>query len=170
MGGQYPFMGGAPQAMGGPTASASERVIVHVENRLVGAVIGRSGSYIRQVMEQSGAHIRINSDAADESEDTAIRQCIVVGKPEAQFQAQQLIYKKLQEQEGITQAATRAPAIPFSIEVEVPEGCIGRLIGKGGSRIRQISDVSNTKLTVRGGHATPRRAVSRADSKAHPTS
>jgi predicted PilT family ATPase len=134
--------------MGGQTAAPSERVILHLQNRMVGAIIGRSGSYIRQVMEQSGAHIRINSDPADESGDDAIRQCIISGKPEAQFQAQQMIYKKLQEQEGITQGTTRAPAIPFSIEVEMPEACIGRLIGKGGARIRQISDVSNAQLTV----------------------
>lgn len=144
----YPYMGGAPAAMSGQTAAPSERVILHVQNRMVGAIIGRSGSYIRQVMEQSGAHIRINSDPADEGGDDTIRQCIVSGKPEAQFQAQQMIYKKLQEQEGIAQGATRAPAIPFSIEVEMPEACIGRLIGKGGARIRQISDVSNAQLTV----------------------
>lgn len=38
---------------------------------------------------------------------------------------------------------------PFVLEFEVPTACIGRLIGKGGARIHEISKTSGARLNVR---------------------
>lgn len=140
-------------AYGAPVVpSRDERVVVFVPNRHVGAIIGRSGQHVRQVMEQSGAHIRVNSDPTDGGDDDAVRQCVIVGKPDAQLKAQSAIYSKLVEQETLLSGNV---AITFNVEMEVPFACIGRLIGKGGARIREISHTSSARINVsgRGGKA-----------------
>ncbi len=86
------------------------------------------------------------------------------GKAESQYRAQQMIYQKLQEQESMGRSngepGGQAPSA-FSVEVEVPGGSVGRLIGKGGSRIREISQTSNARLSVRGEVGGPGRAAQR---------
>eukprot|EP00054_Salpingoeca_dolichothecata_P003552 m.27419 g.27419 ORF g.27419 m.27419 type:complete len:585 (+) comp13946_c1_seq1:210-1964(+) len=146
---------GAPQPMGPPIVDRVERVVVYVPDSLVGSIIGRGGANIKDIMHQSGAQVRVLKLPDDEphSQDDVgdiERQIIVTGHSDAQFKAQQLIYHKLQE------AAMATANMGFGghleptlkVDISVPSALVGRIIGKGGARIKEIHRLSGAMLKV----------------------
>ena len=91
--GGYAPQGYAPpqgQPQGGPTADGGHEQMVPVQ--LVGRLIGKAGSAIKELREQSGANIKVNSECEPGTQE---RKVVVSGAPDAVQYALGLIAQKL---------------------------------------------------------------------------
>lgn len=99
----------------------------------VGVVIGRGGSTIKSIQEDTNTRINFRDDC--ESED--FRTCLIRGSAEATQMAEAMIQKIIWNQ----------PVIEI-IEMWVPARVCGRIIGRCGETIRNISKASNARINI----------------------
>eukprot|EP00041_Stephanoeca_diplocostata_P031877 m.1003480 g.1003480 ORF g.1003480 m.1003480 type:complete len:454 (-) comp24044_c0_seq7:1129-2490(-) len=146
--GAFPILGGR-----------GERNIVLVLETMIGAVIGKGGENARGITEVSNAKIHI--ETREEKEQRAQeegasleesgarksdeRQIVVMGNPDAQFKAQQHIYQLLvrEDQKHNLQRVRR-----MKVHFPVPSNMLGRVIGKGGAKIKELSAQSGARLDL----------------------
>ena len=116
-------------------ASANQRTIeVKVPRSVVGAIIGKSGANIKKIEKDSGA--RINMKDEDESNENGERIVLIQGEREKAKRGEILVKKIIAEQ----------PVIRTE-EIFVPQRACGRIIGKGGQTIRNMSSVSGEDIS-----------------------
>ncbi|XP_013164842.1 PREDICTED: poly(rC)-binding protein 3 isoform X1 [Papilio xuthus] len=114
-----------------------------MQGKEVGSIIGKKGEIVKRFREESGAKINISDGSCPE------RIVTVTGNTSAIFKAFTLICKKFEEwcsqfNEG-GGGATRAP---ITLRLIVPASQCGSLIGKGGSKIKEIRDVTGANIQV----------------------
>ncbi|XP_075117332.1 tudor and KH domain-containing protein isoform X2 [Leptodactylus fuscus] len=120
---------------------------VTLPQRAAELLIGQDGAIAEQLMEQSHAHIEVTT-ATNSGGD---RELTLKGSPAQVRQTQQLLHGILQDG-----AALR-------VELHYPARSIGRIIGHGGERIREISRSSGATIDcerqAEGGQMAPTRCV-----------
>lgn len=139
--------GGGPmgRAMGAPgTSSPSQRhtdfpLRILVLSEMVGAIIGRQGSTIRTITQQTRARVDVHRKDNAGSLEKAIT---VYGNPENCTNACKRILEVMQEESNNTNKGE----IPLKILAH--NNLIGRIIGKGGTTIKKIMDDTSSKITV----------------------
>lgn len=119
--------------------SSSDVVLeVKIPQCYTGAVIGRAGCVIKQIQKESNTRINFkDEDSADESEAEKQRTILIRGSRERSKQAELLIRKIILEQPVMEKGT-----------MDIPQQAIGRIIGKGGKTIRQLSRISGAKITI----------------------
>lgn len=104
-----------------------------------GGIIGREGRNIRQIRDESGANINISGSAGVE------RILNIKGSIKEIKLAVTMVAQKLQE---IASGAKADYAPPCTMRLLVPNSQCGPLIGKGGSRIKEIREGSGATITI----------------------
>ncbi|XP_071527723.1 insulin-like growth factor 2 mRNA-binding protein 1 isoform X1 [Panulirus ornatus] len=141
-------MGGGPMGggrVGGPgTTSPSQRhtdfpLRILVLSEMVGAIIGRQGSTIRTITQQTRARVDVHRKDNAGSLEKAIT---IYGNPENCTNACKRILEVMQEEADNTNKGE----VPLKILAH--NNLIGRIIGKGGTTIKKIMDDTSTKITV----------------------
>lgn len=180
-----------------------ETVNIYIPNTMVGAIIGKSGLAIKEMISSSGASIKVaaaptepspsiatlkeenpqstlqqqadKSEPVDDSTKTndasenptqdsshtpavvsplsgprqhsnapdnyyTTRKVTIIGTPEAQWSAQYLIYRKVSIENGKSD-------ISLMVEIQVPSQLVGKIIGKGGTTVKQLQ--KHTRTTIR---------------------
>ncbi|XP_063438274.1 tudor and KH domain-containing protein-like isoform X1 [Mytilus trossulus] len=116
-------------------ATSRQTVIdVKVPPKAVGAVIGRQGAMIKEIQQISGARVNFTDNKRDSQEERGV---VIRGTPEAAQMAENMIRKIIGE----------LPVI-VTEEMVVPGKCLGRIIGRNGDTIRQMSRTSKAKVYV----------------------
>ncbi|XP_028179488.1 tudor and KH domain-containing protein homolog isoform X2 [Ostrinia furnacalis] len=107
---------------------------INIPKSIVPALIGRSGSNIKEIERKSGALIHFKK-FSDKDYDV----CIVRGRSEASQLAETLIHDFIKEQ-------------PLIVDdrIEVPGWACGRIIGVGGENINDISHRSGARVKIDG--------------------
>ncbi|CAF0833533.1 unnamed protein product [Adineta steineri] len=118
-----------------PNASVVvETVHLYVPNTIIGAIIGTKGVFIKSIIKNSNATVKINPPSSDEDQNKIVdRQVTITGTPEAQWKSQYYIYDKIRQEGYAGDDEVRLRA-----EIFVPTSLIGRLVGKGGHNVRQL--------------------------------
>jgi len=152
----FPILGGG----------RSERNMVMVLENMVGAIIGKAGANAKEITKLSGCklHIETRDEKAEREANTPAprrsmsrgddddrdpleeRMIIIMGGPEQQFKAQQIIYKRLLEEDQRSGAAKRARRL--KVLFMVPNDMLGRVIGKGGAKIKELAGTSGARLRL----------------------
>jgi len=152
----------------------TETTYLYIPNTAVGAIIGTKGSHIRNIIKFSGSSVKIASPEEEEAagggsaaaglaaaaaaglgaaaagaESGAAaagqqRRVTIVGGPEAQWKAQYLIFQKLRE-EGF---ASGNDDIRLTVEITVPSPQVGRIIGKGGTNVREMQRITGAVIKL----------------------
>lgn len=104
-----------------------------------GGIIGREGRNIRQIRDESGANINISGSPGVE------RILNIKGTKKEIKLAVTMVAQKLQE---ILSGAKTEYAPPCTMRLLVPNSQCGPLIGKGGSRIKEIRETSGATITI----------------------
>ncbi|VVC28880.1 Hypothetical protein CINCED_3A013841 [Cinara cedri] len=133
-----------------------ETAFIFIPNSAVGAIIGTKGSNIRSMIRFSGASVKVASTENEKpgpSGDTnsaqqASRKVTIIGSAEAQWKAQGMIFDKLRD-EGFVPATEE---VRLTVEILVPSSQVGRIIGRGGSNVRELQRVTGSiiKLPTQG--------------------
>lgn len=144
-----PSLGGPSRKDGGPGKEVTIRILS--PNERVGGVIGRSGSTINQIRQETGAHIKI-AETVSESDETEI---VVSAFEFADDQVSPTIEALLQLQ-GRTARSDNEGYI--TTRLLVPSNQIGCLIGKGGSIISEMRKTSRADIRILSKETLPKCA------------
>ncbi|XP_055952977.1 insulin-like growth factor 2 mRNA-binding protein 1 isoform X1 [Argiope bruennichi] len=136
-----------------PVDLNKETVYIYIPSSAVGAIIGTGGSNIREMISCSGASIKViqpqqqpqqqqqQQGMKDPADKLAERKVCVIGTPESQWKAQFMIFKKVGF-EGF-----RGPQdATLKVEIFVPTNQVGRIIGKGGSTVRELQRMTHALI------------------------
>ncbi|XP_048813320.1 poly(rC)-binding protein 4 isoform X2 [Lagopus muta] len=115
------------------------RMLMH--GKEIGSIIGKKGETVKRIREQSSARITISEGSCPE------RITTITGSTDAVFRAVSMIAFKLEEDLGDGTAAGRTPV---TLRLVIPASQCGSLIGKAGTKIREIRESSGAQVQVAG--------------------
>ncbi|OXB71348.1 UNVERIFIED_CONTAM: hypothetical protein H355_012754 [Colinus virginianus] len=115
------------------------RMLMH--GKEIGSIIGKKGETVKRIREQSSARITISEGSCPE------RITTITGSTSAVFRAVSMIAFKLEEDLGDGTAAGRTPV---TLRLVIPASQCGSLIGKAGTKIREIRESSGAQVQVAG--------------------
>lgn len=128
--------GGAP---GGGSRPTDFPLRLLVQSDMVGAIIGRQGSTIRLITQQSRARVDVHRKDNVGSLEKAIT---IYGNPENCTNACKRILEVMQQEANNTNKGE------ICLKILAHNNLIGRIIGKGGNTIKRIMQETETKITV----------------------
>lgn len=120
----------------------------------MGSIIGKGGEIINSIREESGAKIHISDGSVPE------RIVTITGSTDAILKAFNLVCKKFEEEgpektgesSGKSSSASTSSKGPqtsgVSLKLVVPASQCGSLIGKGGSKIKEIREMTGASVQV----------------------
>ncbi|CAK9831364.1 Insulin-like growth factor 2 mRNA-binding protein 1 [Anthophora retusa] len=110
-----------------------------VQSEMVGAIIGRQGSTIRQITQMTRARVDVHRKDSHGFLEKAIT---IYGNPENCTNAcKKIMEVTQQEAHGMNNSE-------ISLKILAHNNLIGRIIGKGGTTIKKIMQDTDTKITV----------------------
>ncbi|XP_061766751.1 poly(rC)-binding protein 4 isoform X2 [Nerophis ophidion] len=119
------------------------RLLMH--GKEVGSIIGKKGETVKKMREESGARINISEGSSPE------RIVTITGPTEGIFKAFSMIAQKFEE--DTTAAMTNSNVTskpPVTLRLVFPGSQCGSLIGKGGSKIKEIRETTGAQVQVAG--------------------
>ncbi|XP_030662098.1 poly(rC)-binding protein 3 isoform X15 [Nomascus leucogenys] len=128
---------------GGLNVTLTIRLLMH--GKEVGSIIGKKGETVKKMREESGARINISEGNCPE------RIVTITGPTDAIFKAFAMIAYKFEE--DIINSMSNSPATskpPVTLRLVVPASQCGSLIGKGGSKIKEIRESPGAQVQVAG--------------------
>ncbi|XP_059020950.1 poly(rC)-binding protein 3 isoform X8 [Mustela lutreola] len=128
---------------GGLNVTLTIRLLMH--GKEVGSIIGKKGETVKKMREESGARINISEGNCPE------RIVTITGPTDAIFKAFAMIAYKFEE--DIINSMSNSPATskpPMTLRLVVPASQCGSLIGKGGSKIKEIRESTGAQVQVAG--------------------
>ncbi|OWF36372.1 tudor and KH domain-containing protein-like [Mizuhopecten yessoensis] len=125
------------------TTSRQTVIEVMVPSKAVGPLIGRQGANIKKLQNQTGTMICFRDDSKrDSGEDRVL---VIRGSTDQAQEAELLVRKTINEMPTL-----------LTEEIQVPVKALGRIIGRNGDSIRQISRSSNARVYIDRAREEPR--------------
>jgi RNA recognition motif-containing protein len=126
---------------------ASETTYLYVPNESVGAIIGVKGDIIKSMCQTANASIRIapadDQIAPRENEGSTERKVTIIGSPESQWKAQLRLFEKV-----CGQGHFETKEDHLRCEIAVPSKLVGRIIGKKGTKVREMQRTTFARIEV----------------------
>ncbi|CAF0739961.1 unnamed protein product [Brachionus calyciflorus] len=111
-----------------------------MQGKEVGSIIGKKGDNIKSIREQSGARITISDGSTPE-------RIVTINSPvENANKAFTLICKKFED--DLKQTCTASTIPPITLRLIVPASQCGSIIGKSGSKIKEIREKTGASIQV----------------------
>ncbi|XP_037904914.1 poly(rC)-binding protein 3 isoform X3 [Hermetia illucens] len=124
-----------------PSVTLTIRLIM--QGKEVGSIIGKKGEIVNRFREESGAKINISDGSCPE------RIVTVSGTTSAIYSAFSLITKKFEEWcSQFNDSGSMGGKTQIPIRLIVPASQCGSLIGKGGSKIKEIRSTTGCSIQV----------------------
>ncbi|XP_024126680.1 poly(rC)-binding protein 2 isoform X2 [Oryzias melastigma] len=119
------------------------RLLMH--GKEVGSIIGKKGETVKRIREESGARVNISEGSCPE------RIITISGPTDCVFRAFSMITSKLEEDLTASVAnGTVNNKPPLTVRLVIPASQCGSLIGKGGSKIKEIRETTGAQVQVAG--------------------
>nr|XP_054602426.1 poly(rC)-binding protein 3 isoform X8 [Nothobranchius furzeri] len=131
------------QSEGGLNVTLTIRLLMH--GKEVGSIIGKKGETVKKMRDESGARINISEGNCPE------RIVTITGPTDTIFKAFAMIAYKFEE--DIINSMSNSPATskpPVTLRLVVPASQCGSLIGKGGSKIKEMRESTGAQVQVAG--------------------
>lgn len=124
------------------SANVSLTVRLIMQGKEVGSIIGKKGEIVKRFRDESGAKINISDGSCPE------RIVTVTGHTDSIYKAFKLICNKFEEDLANLVSPATVPRPPITFRLIVPASQCGSLIGKGGSKIKEIREVTGASIQV----------------------
>ncbi|KTF88197.1 hypothetical protein cypCar_00006114, partial [Cyprinus carpio] len=126
---------------GGMNVTLTLRLLMH--GKEVGSIIGKKGETVKRIREESSARINISEGSCPE------RIITITGATECVFRAFTMITIKLEEDlAALVANGTVTSKPPVTLRLVIPASQCGSLIGKGGSKIKEIRESPPKGATI----------------------
>lgn len=123
-----------------PQVSVILTVRLLMQGKEVGSIIGKRGDHIKLIRDESGAKINISDGSCPE------RIVTITGNVDTINKAFSMICNKFQE--DMQALPNSVPKPPITMRLIVPATQCGSLIGKGGSKIKEIREATGASIQV----------------------
>lgn len=134
----------APSSSAGPTAPPAANIHMRclIVTQDASIIIGKAGSHVNEIREKSGARVMVSESIPGNPE----RILNVSGPLDAVSKAFGLIVRRINDEpfDKPSVPGSRAVTIKFMI----PNSRMGSVIGKGGTKIKEIQDASGARLNA----------------------
>ncbi|NWR30348.1 PCBP4 protein, partial [Tachuris rubrigastra] len=120
------------------------RMLMHGKVMAGGSALPGKGETVKRIREQSSARITISEGSCPE------RITTITGSTDAVFRAVSMIAFKLEEDLGVGSDGVAAGRAPVTLRLVIPASQCGSLIGKAGSKIREIRESTGAQVQVAG--------------------
>ncbi|AWP12791.1 Isoform 5 of Poly(rC)-binding protein 3 [Scophthalmus maximus] len=131
------------QSEGGLNVTLTIRLLMH--GKEVGSIIGKKGETVKKMREESGARINISEGNCPE------RIVTITGPTDTIFKAFAMIAYKFEEDIINSMSNSQATSKPpVTLRLVVPASQCGSLIGKGGSKIKEMRESTGAQVQVAG--------------------
>ncbi|XP_030637422.1 poly(rC)-binding protein 3 isoform X1 [Chanos chanos] len=131
------------QSEGGLNVTLTIRLLMH--GKEVGSIIGKKGETVKKMREESTARINISEGNCPE------RIVTITGPTDAIFKAFAMIAYKFEEDIVNSMSNSQATSKPpVTLRLVVPASQCGSLIGKGGSKIKEMRESTGAQVQVAG--------------------
>ncbi|XP_064823124.1 poly(rC)-binding protein 2-like isoform X4 [Oncorhynchus masou masou] len=128
---------------GGMNVTLTLRLLMH--GKEVGSIIGKKGETVKRIREESSARVNISEGSCPE------RIITITGPTDCVFRAFTMITLKLEEDLSTLVAnGTVTSKPPVTLRLVIPASQCGSLIGKGGSKIKEIRETTGAQVQVAG--------------------
>ncbi|CAL8352269.1 unnamed protein product [Gadus morhua 'NCC'] len=128
---------------GGSGVTLTLRLLMH--GKEVGSIIGKKGETVKRIREESSARINISEGSCPE------RIITITGPTHSVFTAFTMITFKLDEDlAALVANGTVTSKPPVTLRLVIPASQCGSLIGKGGSKIKEIRESTGAQVQVAG--------------------
>ncbi|XP_063743977.1 poly(rC)-binding protein 3 isoform X5 [Eleginops maclovinus] len=128
---------------GGLNVTLTIRLLMH--GKEVGSIIGKKGETVKKMREESGARINISEGNCPE------RIVTITGPTDTIFKAFAMIAYKFEEDIINSMSNSQATSKPpVTLRLVVPASQCGSLIGKGGSKIKEMRESTGAQVQVAG--------------------
>jgi far upstream element-binding protein len=127
-------IGNLPMSMAGP----GREVELQVMSEGVGVLIGRGGSTVKELEDQTGTRIDMRTKENQAKQSNEPRNFKISGSKEQILMVVRRMGELLDRSASVQEASRNAPDIITKIEGRL----IGLVMGKGGSTIREIQDIA----------------------------
>ncbi|XP_016368237.1 poly(rC)-binding protein 4 isoform X2 [Sinocyclocheilus rhinocerous] len=128
---------------GGMNVTLTLRLLMH--GKEVGSIIGKKGETVKRIREESSARINISEGSCPE------RIITITGATECVLRAFTMITIKLEEDlAALVANGTVTSKPPVTLRLVIPASQCGSLIGKGGSKIKEIREKTGAQVQVAG--------------------
>nr|QZX63223.1 poly(rC)-binding protein 3/4 [Halisarca dujardinii] len=147
VGGGGVMNGHAPHCVGGRESPDGNALTLRVlmSGKDTGSVIGKGGSFIKSVRERSGARINISSDSFSSERLVTISGSI--GNIHTGFM---MMATKLENDGRQLGLGSSPPPTPLIFRLVIPTSQCGCLIGRAGTKIKEIREVSGANIQISG--------------------
>ncbi|KAI0820211.1 hypothetical protein BC628DRAFT_1423138 [Trametes gibbosa] len=133
----------APSTSGQPTPPAAN---IHMRSLIVtqdaSIIIGKAGSHVNEIREKSGARVVVSESIPGNPE----RILNVSGPLDAVSKAFGLIVRRINDEPFDKPSVPGSRAV--SIKFMIPNSRMGSVIGKGGTKIKEIQEASGARLNA----------------------
>jgi len=129
---------GSVQSSGG--GGLTVRILM--EGKEVGSIIGKKGEIIKRFRDESGAKINITDGSSPE------RIVSVLGSSATILKAFRLICTKIEDDLTNISSSQGAGKQPITLRLIVPASQCGSIIGKGGTKIKEIREITGASIQV----------------------
>uniref|UniRef100_A0A914W341 K Homology domain-containing protein n=1 Tax=Plectus sambesii TaxID=2011161 RepID=A0A914W341_9BILA len=123
-----------------PHLSVILTVRLLMQGKEVGSIIGKRGDHIKLIRDESAAKINISDGSCPE------RIVTITGNTDTINKAFSMICKKFEE--DMQALPNSVPKPPITMRLIVPATQCGSLIGKGGSKIKEIREATGASIQV----------------------
>ncbi|CAJ0580683.1 unnamed protein product, partial [Mesorhabditis spiculigera] len=130
----------APGAPGAPPMSLILTIRLLMQGKEVGSIIGKRGDQIKLIREESGAKINISDGSCPE------RIVTITGSLKTIDKSFAMICNKFSD--DMKALPNSVPKPPITMRMIIPATQCGSLIGKGGSKIKEIRETTGASLQV----------------------
>ena len=113
-----------------------------IPTEAVGSLIGKDGISIRAIADETGTKIRVTNDI-DAIPQSATRLVRIAGAPEAVEKAKAVILGNVENSAMLEDYTDN-----IDMRMLIPHGAVGLVIGKGGSKIKEIANSSECKIQL----------------------
>ncbi|XP_055725853.1 poly(rC)-binding protein 3-like isoform X3 [Salvelinus fontinalis] len=128
---------------GGMNVTLTLRLLMH--GKEVGSIIGKKGETVKKIRQESSARINISEGSCPE------RIITITGPTDCVFRAFTMITLKLEEDlTTLVANGTVTSKPPVTLRLVIPASQCGSLIGKGGSKIKEIRETTGAQVQVAG--------------------
>jgi predicted RNA-binding protein YlqC (UPF0109 family) len=125
---------------GTPQMSVILTIRLLMQSKEVGSIIGKKGDHVKQIREKSGAKVNISDGSCPE------RIVTITGNVTTINKAFSMICKK--SEEDLQALPNSVPQPPITMRLIVPATQCGSLIGKRGSKIKEIRESTGASIQV----------------------
>jgi predicted RNA-binding protein YlqC (UPF0109 family) len=125
---------------GTPQMSVILTIRLLMQSKEVGSIIGKKGDHVKQIREKSGAKVNISDGSCPE------RIVTITGNVTTINKAFSMICRK--SEEDLQALPNSVPQPPITMRLIVPATQCGSLIGKRGSKIKEIRESTGASIQV----------------------